>query len=157
MNRVFSAVLWLCVGCAATVFLGQLTMVLMRYLLGFGFLEIQDGVNYAFAVLVALSVIVSFRGDRHVRVDVFRQGWSERVNAFVDMLGDLALALPVFALMLWTAWPLVRASWSILEGSPETGGLPGLFLVKTCLLVLPALVLLLVLQRLAHVLRKALA
>lgn len=47
----------------ATVFLGQLLIVLMRYLLGFGFLEIQDAVNYAFASLVALSVIVAFDGE----------------------------------------------------------------------------------------------
>lgn len=140
---------------AATVFLGQLAMVLMRYLLGVGFLEIQDGVNYAFASLVALSVAVAFDADKHVRVDVFRQTWRERTNRLIDMAGDLLLALPVFALMLWTAFPLVRSSWEILEGSPETGGLPGLYLVKTCLLILPALVLLFVLQRLIGAFRRS--
>lgn len=139
---------------AAIVFFGQLTMVLMRYLLGVGFLEMQDAVNYAFAGLVALSVTVAFDEDKHVRVDVFRQKWSARTNALVDTLGDLLLALPVFALMAWTAFPLVRSSWAILEGSPETGGLPGLFLVKTCLLLLPGLVVLLVLQRLIGAFRR---
>ncbi len=138
----------------AIVFFGQLAMVLMRYLLGFGFLEIQDGVNYAFAVLVALSVAVSFEAEKHVRVDVFRQNWSEGTNKWIDWFGDLLLALPVFSLMLWTAFPLVRSSWSILEGSPETGGLPGLFLVKTCLLILPLLVVLLMLARLFGAIRR---
>lgn len=142
---------------AAIVFLGQLAMVLMRYLLGIGFLEIQDGVNYAFAALVALSVAVSFDADRHVRVDVFRQKWSEQANRRIDLLGDLFLALPVFGLMSWTAFPLVRNSWAILEGSPETGGLPGLYLVKTCLLILPALVLLVALTRLAGGVRRSFA
>ena len=132
---------------AVIVFLGQLSMVLMRYLLGFGFLEIQDAVNYAFASLVALSVAVSFEADKHVRVDVFRQRLTETVNRRIDWLGDLALALPVFAMMLWMGYPLVRSSWAIFEGSPETGGLPGLFLVKTCLLILPALVVWLTLAR----------
>ncbi len=125
---------------AVIVFLGQLSMVLMRYLLGFGFLEIQDAVNYAFASLVALSVAVSFEADKHVRVDVIRQRLTEAANRRIDWLGDMALALPVFLIMLWMAYPLVRSSWAIFEGSPETGGLPGLFLVKTCLLILPALV-----------------
>lgn len=140
---------------AAIVFFGQLAMVLMRYLLGVGFLEIQDAVTYAFAALVALSVAVSFEADKHVRVDVFRQNWSERANRLIDRAGDLVLALPVFALMLWTGFPLVRSSWEILEGSPETGGLPGLFVVKTCLLVLPALIVLLVLQRLIALFRRS--
>jgi TRAP-type mannitol/chloroaromatic compound transport system permease small subunit len=157
MSRVFSAVLWLCAGLAAIVFFGQLAMVLMRYLLGIGFLEIQDAVNYAFATLVALSVAVSFHLDKHVRVDVFRQTWSSRTNRRIDWLGDLLLALPVFGLMLWTAFPLVRSSWAILEGSPETGGLPGLFVVKTCLLILPALVLLYALQRLIGAIRRKVA
>ena len=157
MRRIFSAVLWFCTGLAAIVFFGQLAMVLMRYLLGVGFLEIQDAVNYAFAALVALSVAVSFDQDKHVRVDVFRQTWSNTTNRRIDWLGDLLLALPVFGLMLWTAFPLVRSSWTILEGSPETGGLPGLFVVKTCLLVLPALVLLHVLQRLIGAVRRGLA
>ncbi|WP_298957721.1 TRAP transporter small permease subunit [uncultured Roseibium sp.] len=139
----------------AVVFLGQLLIVLMRYLLGFGFLEIQDAVNYAFASLVALSVIVAFDGGNHVRVDVFRQKWNDTINRRIDWLGDLLLALPVFGIMLWAAFPLVKSSWVILEGSPETGGLPGLFLVKTCLLILPALVILHCLQRLIGVVRQA--
>lgn len=141
-------------GLAIVVFLGQLAMVLMRYLLGFGLLELQDAVNYAFAALVALSVAVSFEGDKHVRVDVFRQRFSVRTNRRIDLAGDLLFALPVFGLMLWSGFPLVRSSWEILEGSPETGGLPGLFVVKTCLLVLPALVLLLILTRLAGLVRR---
>ncbi len=142
-------------GLALVVFLGQLAMVLMRYLLGVGFLEIQDAVNYAFSALVALSVAVSFDADKHVRVDVLRQGWSERLNRRIDRFGDLLLALPVFGIMLWTAFPLVRSSWAILEGSPETGGLPGLFVVKTCLLLLPCLVILFSLQQLIGAFRRA--
>ncbi|MEO0979327.1 MAG: TRAP transporter small permease subunit [Pseudomonadota bacterium] len=144
---VFSGVRRICMVLAVIVFLGQLSMVLMRYLLGFGFLEIQDAVNYAFASLVALSVAVSFEADKHVRVDVFRQRLTDAANRRIDWLGDMALALPVFLIMLWMAYPLVRSSWAIFEGSPETGGLPGLFLVKTCLVILPALVVWLTLAR----------
>ena len=147
MQKLFQMVRWVCMGLATIVFLGQLAMVLMRYLLGIGFLEVQDAVNYAFASLVALAVIVAFDADKHVRVDVFRQNWTDCVNRGVDTLGYLVLAIPVFGLMAWTAFPLVRSSWAILEGSPETGGLPGLFVVKTCLLILPVLVLLFAVRR----------
>jgi TRAP-type mannitol/chloroaromatic compound transport system permease small subunit len=155
MRRVFQAVRWACMALAMVVFFGQLAMVLMRYLLGVGFLEIQDAVNYAFAALVAFSIVVAFDADKHVRVDVLRQKWTLATNRKIDWLGDLMLAVPVFGIMLWTAYPLVRSSWRILEGSPETGGLPGLFLVKTVLLVLPSLVLLLVIKRLIVAFRRA--
>jgi TRAP-type mannitol/chloroaromatic compound transport system permease small subunit len=154
MKRVFQAVRWACMGLIMVVFFGQLVMVLMRYLLGVGFLEIQDAVNYAFAALVALSIVVAFDANKHVRVDVFRQKWTSDTNRKIDWLGDLMLAVPVFGIMAWTAYPLVRSSWRIFEGSPETGGLPGLFIVKTSLLVLPALVLLLVIKRLIDVFRR---
>lgn len=157
MNKVFKVAGWGCMLFAAIVFFGQLVMVLMRYLLGVGFLELQDAVNYAFASLVVLSVAVAFHADKHVRVDVFRQRWREVINRRIDRLGDLLLALPVFGIMLWTGFPLVRSSWLILEGSSETGGLPGLFLVKAGLLVLPALVLLLVISRLIGSVRRKLA
>ncbi|WP_208997300.1 TRAP transporter small permease subunit [Roseibium denhamense] len=156
MRTVFQVVQWACMAFALVVFLGQLAMVLMRYLLGFGFLEMQDAVNYAFAALAALAVAVAFEENKHVRVDVFSQRLSEAVNGWIDSAGDLLLALPVFAILLWTAFPLIRASWAIFEGSPETGGLPGLFLVKSVLLLLPGLVLLLVLTRLASALRRGL-
>jgi TRAP-type mannitol/chloroaromatic compound transport system permease small subunit len=154
MRKVLLAVRWLCIGLAAIVFVCQLAMVLMRYLLGIGFVELQDAVIYSFAALVALSVAVSFDADRHVRVDVFRQNWSARFNRRIDWAGDLLFALPVFGLMLWAAFPLVKSSWAILEGSRETGGLPGLFIVKTCLVILPALIVLLVLTRLVSAFRK---
>ncbi|MEP3047519.1 MAG: TRAP transporter small permease subunit [Roseibium sp.] len=154
MRKMFQVVRWLCMVLASIVFLGQLAMVLMRYLLGVGFVELQDMVSYSFAALVALSVAVAFDADKHVRVDVFRQNWSKRTNQWIDRLGDLFLTLPVFGILLWTGYPLVRSSWGILEGSRETGGLPGLFIVKTCLILLPALVLLLALGRLVGTMKR---
>ncbi len=155
MLNLFHGVRVLCMSLAAIVFIGQFAIVLMRYLLGFGLLELQDAVNYAFAMLAALSVAVAFYDDRHVRVDVFRQRWSSRKNRRIDWFGTLFLALPVFGLMLWAGFPLVRKSWAILEGSAETGGLPGLFVVKTCLVVLPLLVLILSVRQLVLIFRQS--
>lgn len=155
MRPLLSAVSWLCFALTLIVFLGQLAMVVLRYLLGVGFVELQDAVSYSFAVLVALSVAVAFQADRHVRVDVFRQAWSDALNRRIDLLGNVFLAGPVFGFMLWTAFPLVRSSWEILEGSRETGGLPGLFLVKTALVVLPALMVLLAIGKCVALVRRS--
>ena len=48
------------------------------------------------------------------------------------------------------SWDYVSVSWQVHEGSREAGGLPGVFLLKTLLLVMP---LLLLVQALAGALR----
>ncbi|MFP1631413.1 TRAP transporter small permease subunit [Zhengella sp. ZM62] len=137
--------LGLCLALFAVMFVGQIVVVLMRYVMGIGFLELQDAVIYAFACLVVLTIPLAMRHDRHVRVDVLREHQSPRARRLTDRAGHLVFTLPVFALVAVDAWPLVSASWAIREGSLETGGLPGLFLVKSAVLVMCGLVILLAL------------
>ena len=42
----------------------------------------------------------------------------------------LLLLVPTCVLILVYGWHYVAVSWAIGEGSPEAGGLPGLFLLK---------------------------
>jgi TRAP-type mannitol/chloroaromatic compound transport system permease small subunit len=49
--------------------------------------------------------------------------------------------------IFWASWEYVLTSWSFEEGSPEAGGLPGVFLLKSLLLVMPTL---LITQGIAH-------
>ncbi len=39
----------------------------------------------------------------------------------------------------WISWQYVAASWSVFEGSREAGGLPAVFLLKSLILVMAAL------------------
>lgn len=130
-----------CLLLLAVVFCAQILVVVLRYLFGIGFVELQDLVIYSFAMLSILGVPIALRWDRHVRVDVFRARWPERINRRVDRLGILLFLAPVFLITLWYALPLVSYSWSVFEGSRETGGLPGFFLVLTALPVSCCLVL----------------
>lgn len=129
----------------AVMFAAQMVIVLMRYVMGVGFLELQDLVTYSFSALVVLTIPLALRTGRHVRVDILRTELTARTNARIDRLGHALFTLPVFGLMLWNSLPLVAASWAIFEGSRETGGLPGLFLVKSTIVILCVLVLLLAL------------
>jgi TRAP-type mannitol/chloroaromatic compound transport system permease small subunit len=133
----------------AAMFAVQVAMVLMRYVMGVGFVELQDVVTYSFSALVVLSIPLAMRLDRHVRVDVLRAKFAAGRNRRIDRMGHVIFTLPVFGLMLWNAVPLVSASWKIREGSMETGGLAGLFLVKSTVIVMCVLVLILALTDLA--------
>lgn len=140
-ERIHGVIRALCVLLLIILFCGQISMVVMRYLLGIGFLELQDSVTYAFASLVALTIPIALSADRHVRVDIFRSRFRPATNRRLDQLGHLFFTLPVFCLLLVNGWPIVFDSWLIMEGSRETGGLGGLFLVKSTLILMGVLIL----------------
>lgn len=123
----------LCLMLLGLIFAGQMTVVILRYVFGVGFIELQDAVAYSFAALVVLSLPVTQALNAHVRVDVFRAGQSRAARAWFDRVGVAFFLMPVFALTIWWVWPDVTYSWSIREQSVETGGLPGLYLVKSTL------------------------
>jgi TRAP-type mannitol/chloroaromatic compound transport system permease small subunit len=55
-------------------------------------------------------------------------------------------------LLWWVGYPYVARSWSVLEGSRETSGIPAIFLLKTFILLFTIT---LALQGLAMALRSA--
>ena len=71
-------------------------------------------------------------------------------QALIDLCGFLFLLLPVSGFIFFISWDYVAASWALKEGSREAGGLPGVFLLKSILLLMPALLLL---QGLSHSIR----
>jgi len=130
-----------CVMLLGIVFCAQILVVVLRYLFNIGFIELQDLVTYCFAMLCILAVPNALRTNDHVRVDIFRAHQSPARARRVDQLAIGFFLLPVFVLALWFALPLVSYSWSIFEGSRETGGLPGFFIVLTALPVACVLIL----------------
>jgi TRAP-type mannitol/chloroaromatic compound transport system permease small subunit len=127
-----------------------LAVVVLRYGFASGSIALQDLANYAFAVFLALAVPVCLARNGHVRVEVFSEKRSPVYLRAADVAALVLFLIPVFGLALWAYWPQLLFSWSIREGAVETGGLPGLFLVKTAL---PASAVLMIVQGIAAVLR----
>jgi TRAP-type mannitol/chloroaromatic compound transport system permease small subunit len=100
------------------------------------YLELQW---YLFSLAFLLAAAYTLRHDRHVRVDVLYGRLSPRARAWIDLIGTFVLLLPFALIGLIVTWPSVHASWAILEGSPDPGGLPR-FPIKTVSLVAFALV-----------------
>lgn len=128
-------------------------VVVLRYVFGIGSVALQETVAYMHAALFMVGASYALLHDAHVRVDVLYRGWSPRARAWVDLFGTLFLLLPfcIFALVVSARY--VGASWRLLEGSPEAGGLPGVFLLKT---LIPVMAVLLVAAGLARLGRCAL-
>ena len=122
-------------------------MVLLRYGFNTGAIAAQESGQYLHATGFMLGAAVTLGADQHVRVDIFYRSFSERQKAWVNILGHIVLTLPVCALIGWGALDYVLDSWSAREASPEPGGLPFIFLLKT---LIPMMAVLFALQSLAQ-------
>jgi TRAP-type mannitol/chloroaromatic compound transport system permease small subunit len=141
-------VAWACL----LVVLVQFAVVVMRYAFGAGSIWLTETIIYGHAALFMLAAAWTLREGGHVRVDIFYADAGPRRRALVDLCGALFLLLPFMAVLLWFAVPYVTRSWSIMETSRETSGLPGVYLLKT---LIPAFAILMALQGIAQAIRAA--
>ena len=140
------AVAWLTLGMA----LVAVAVVVLRYGFGIGLIWLQESVTWMHAAVFMLGAAWTLRHDAHVRVDVFYRRMSPRQQAAVNLLGTLLLLLPTCAYLLVESLPYVASSWRVLERSREAGGLPGLYLLKS---LIPLMAALLVVQGVGESLR----
>jgi TRAP-type mannitol/chloroaromatic compound transport system permease small subunit len=150
VNRSIGVIVaWLALAMVLVTFV----VVVLRYLFDSGSIALQESVTYMYAILFMLGAAYTLQQDGHVRVDILYQRFSRRGRAWVDLLGTLFLLTPVSVFLLLSSWGYVADAWSIREGSREAGGIPGVWLLKTLLVVMPLLMLL---QGLIWVLRNGL-
>lgn len=127
---------WLCL----LLVLLQFGVVVARYLFETGSVMAQEAILFTFGTMFMLALADALQHGRHVRVDMIFHGLSPRAQRRVDAIGTVVFLLPLCGFLLYLSLPYVMSSWSALEGSREAGGLPGVFLLKTVILI--ALVLL---------------
>lgn len=128
-------------------------VVVMRYVFEVGNIQLQESVIYMHSFVFLLAAGYTLKHDGHVRVDIFYRPLGERGKAIINIIGTLFLLFPVAGFILWISWDYVAFSWKNLEGSQEAGGIEALFILKSCLVVMPILMLL---QGLAELLRNLL-
>ncbi|MDT8446634.1 MAG: TRAP transporter small permease subunit [bacterium] len=129
---------WLILGMVAVTFL----VALLRYLFNIGWIWMQESVTYLHALLFLLAIPYALKTEGHVRVDLFYRPATPRTKAWIDLAGTLLLLFPFCGLILFHGWGYAADSWRIFEGSGETGGIPGLFLIKSMVVVMPLLLIL---------------
>jgi TRAP-type mannitol/chloroaromatic compound transport system permease small subunit len=129
---------WLTLGMVSLTFV----IVLLRYGFNLGWIWLQESVTYLHASVFMLATAWTLQDDGHVRVDIFYRDADPRRKAWVNLLGTLLFLVPLCLFLVIVGWEYVAASWQLLEGSREAGGLPLVFLLKSLLLLLPVLLLL---------------
>lgn len=117
------------------------TIVVLRYGFNLGWIWLQESLTYMHVAVFTIAAAWTLQLDGHVRVDIFYADMPEKKRALVDLLGTLIFLLPFCVFLLIIAWPYVSTSWKLLESSREAGGLPLVFLLKSLIMILPALLL----------------
>lgn len=128
-----------------------LTIVVLRYAFEIGAIPLQEFVMYMHGLVFLIGIPYGVKENTHVRVDILYTRLQPRHQALVDLSGHVVFLLPLAAFILVTSWPYTLASWRVLEGSAEVGGIPAIFLLKT---LIPLTAGLLILQSLAEIMKK---
>ena len=131
------AVAWLTLAMVLLTF----AIVILRYGFNLGWIWLQEIVIYLHVAVFTIAAAWTLQQDGHVRVDIFYTDMPATKRAWVNLLGTLIFLIPFCLFILIISWPYVFNSWQLLETSREAGGLPLVFLLKSLILVLPALLL----------------
>ena len=118
------------------------TVVVLRYGFSLGWIWLQESITYLHAAVFMLAAAWTLGEDGHVRVDIFYRNTSPRMRAVVNVAGITLLLIPFCVFLIAIGWDYVAASWRLMEGSREAGGLPAVYVLKSLILLLPALLLL---------------
>ena len=114
-------------------------VVVMRYVFDSGSIALQETSTYFHASVFLVGMAYTMQQDAHVRVDIFYARFSKQTKAWVDLFGAAFLLLPFMLFVSWISWRYITDSWSVLESSRDAVGLPGVFLLKSLILVMTGL------------------
>jgi TRAP-type mannitol/chloroaromatic compound transport system permease small subunit len=90
---------------------------------------------HMYSVIFLLGAAYTLQKDKHVRVDVFYQGFSAKKKSIVNAIGHIVFLIPWCYVILSTSYRFVWTSLMIGEGSPNPDGLPYRFIIKGMILI----------------------
>ncbi len=128
--RLFGqAVSWLWI---ATLFV-VLSNVVNRFILGRGSIGLEELSWHLFGATMMLTLAYAVVTDDHVRVDVLREKFSERTQAWIELLAIVLLLLPVLYIVIEALSQYAWRSFERGERSQAPSGLPYRFIIKSML------------------------
>lgn len=150
IDTVNKGIGWVVAWLALLMVLIQMTVVVLRYVFGYGSIWMQESIIYMHAMLFMLGAAATLINDGHVRVDIFYRNAAPKKKALVDLVGALFVLSPVCILIIWYSLPYAEKSWEVFEGSKETSGIQAVFLLKS---LIPVFAIMMLLQGISMSLR----
>jgi TRAP-type mannitol/chloroaromatic compound transport system permease small subunit len=120
------ATLWVALAMIALVAVN----VLLRYAFSFGSVCAQELEWHLLAALILLGMSYALQRGDNVRVDLFYADFSPRTKFVVDLVSVL-LVLVISVIFIRLSLAYVAQAWAIGETSPDPGGIPWRWAVKS--------------------------
>lgn len=129
------------------------TVVVQRYFFATSTIWMQDLYVWLNGAMFTAVAGFALLRDDHVRVDIFYRPAPVRRKALIDLIGVAVFLMPFCWVVYSYSLNYIMRSWRLGEGSANIGGMPGLYILKSFILVFVVLV---ALQGLAMALRSIL-
>jgi TRAP-type mannitol/chloroaromatic compound transport system permease small subunit len=107
--------------------------VVMRYFFNTSYVFTQELEWHVFAFIFLMGAGYTLKNEGHVRVEVFYGKLSPNGRAWINLVGVIFFLVPSCLVFIKTSIPFVIESYRILEGSPDPGGIPFRFILKSCI------------------------
>jgi TRAP-type mannitol/chloroaromatic compound transport system permease small subunit len=120
--------------------------VIVRYLFEKSSVGLQELEWHIFALIFLLAAAYTLEIDEHVRVDVFFTRFSVKKKAWVDFIGSVIFLIPFCIIVILSSYEFIEISVRVGETSPDAGGLPARYILKS---VIPISFFLMLLQGIA--------
>ncbi|MFQ5660694.1 MAG: TRAP transporter small permease subunit [Gammaproteobacteria bacterium] len=109
--------------------------VAMRYFFRSGSIALQELEWHFFSIIFLIGAAYTLKHDDHVRLDIFYHSrfMEDYQRAWVNVIGSLFMLIPFCLLIISSSWPFIHQSFIYAEASPDPGGLPYRWLIKTAI------------------------
>ena len=122
---------WLAAGVVLLMVLLISGNTLMRYLFNTSAIWAQELEWHLLAFIALWGLAYMQLRAVPVRVDMFHQHFSERTKLVIEFGVALLVILPLSLFVCWLGWGFVAHSFALNEVSPDPGGLPMRWIVKS--------------------------
>ncbi|MBU0972178.1 MAG: TRAP transporter small permease subunit [Proteobacteria bacterium] len=103
----------------------------MRYAFNQGNVALQELEWHLFAFVFLIGAAYTLKCEGHVRVDILYVSLSKKTRAWIDFLGVFVFLIPFSVMVILSTKGFIMNSWAVREVSPDPGGLPAYYIIKS--------------------------
>ena len=126
IRRIGDTISWLWLALLLVI----VSNVILRYFFGQGRVEFEEVQWHLYSVGFLLGLSYAYTSDSHICVDVLREWFRPRTNAWIELYGTIFLILPFILLVLVFGTPFVLSSYGLNEASQAPGGVGYGWMIK---------------------------
>jgi len=131
LGKLIDAVGFLCGLLMILMVLNVFYDVVMRYVFSNASIGMQELEWHLFAAMFMFGIGYTLKHDGHVRVDVIFDRLSPKSQSLIDLIGAVIFALPFTALIVYYGYGYSLDAFQLGEGSPDPGGLPHRWIIRS--------------------------